>query len=44
VRAPISRALVTRADGRVDACASLLRAGAMRKCASAAELAAITRP
>jgi len=44
VRAPVSRALVTRADGRVDACASLLRAGAMRKCASAAELAAITRP
>jgi subtilisin family serine protease len=44
VRAPISRALVTRADGRVDACASLLRAGATRTCASAAELAAITRP
>jgi len=44
VRAPVSRALVTRADGRVDACASLLRAGATRTCASAAELAAITRP
>ena len=43
-RAPVARALVTRADGRVDACASLLRAGATRTCASAAELAAITRP
>ena len=44
-RAPVARALVTRADGRVDACASLLRAGATRACASAAELAAaITRP
>jgi subtilisin family serine protease len=43
-RAPLAQALVTRADGRVDACASLLRAGAPRACASAAELAAITRP
>jgi subtilisin family serine protease len=43
-RAPVAQALVTRADGRVDACASLLRAGAPRVCASAAELAAITRP
>ena len=43
-RAPAALALVTRADGRIDACASLLRAGAPRACASAAELAAITRP
>ena len=45
MRAPVARALVTGADGRVDACASMLRAGATRACASAAELAAaITRP
>ena len=44
-RASVTRALVLRADGRVDACASLLRAGAPRACASGAELAAaITRP
>lgn len=42
---PVARVLVLRADGRVDACASLLRAGATRACASGAELAAaITRP
>jgi subtilisin family serine protease len=42
---PVAHALVTRADGRVDACASLLRAGATCACASAAELAAaIPRP
>ena len=44
-RPPVARALVVRADGRVDACASVLRAGAPRACSSAAELAdAITRP
>ncbi len=42
---PVMRALVLRADGRVDACASMLRAGAPHACASGAELAAaITRP
>jgi subtilisin family serine protease len=40
-----TRALVLRADGRVDVCASMLRAGARQACASGAELAtAIARP
>jgi subtilisin family serine protease len=44
-RAPVASALVMRADGRVDACASMLRVGATCTCATAAELAAsITRP
>jgi subtilisin family serine protease len=40
-----TRALVLRADGRIDVCASMLRAGARQACASGAELAtAIARP
>jgi subtilisin family serine protease len=43
--APVARALVLRADGRVDVCASMLRAGAPHACAGGAEMAAaITRP
>jgi subtilisin family serine protease len=44
-RTSVVRALVMRTGGRVDACASVLRAGATLVCASAADLAAaITRP